>query len=41
MAMREQKINDGTIVTRSEDETIETNAGRIRVISVAKFLLEN
>ena len=40
-AMREQKIKDGTIVTRAEDENIETDAGAVQVISIAKFLLAN
>jgi hypothetical protein len=39
--MREQKLTDAVIVTRSEDELIETDVGIIQVISIAKFLLGN
>ncbi|MBI1290413.1 AAA family ATPase [bacterium] len=39
-AMREQKLSSGVIVTRSEDETINVDAGEIRVLPAWRYLLE-
>jgi predicted AAA+ superfamily ATPase len=39
-AMGELGCEDGTIVTRGEDERIDTNSGTIKVVPVWKFLLE-
>jgi predicted AAA+ superfamily ATPase len=39
-AMRELGCKTGTIVTRGEDERIETDSGTVRVVPAWKFLLE-
>ncbi|MCA8938974.1 MAG: ATP-binding protein [Planctomycetes bacterium] len=39
-AMQELGVSEGTIVTRSEEGSIESKAGTIRVVPVWKFLLE-
>lgn len=39
-AMSETHLREGTIVTRSEDETVAVPAGSIRVIPLWRFLLE-
>ena len=39
-AMTELGLSTGTIVTRSEDERIETEAGTIEVVPAWRFLLE-
>ncbi|MCL2647336.1 MAG: ATP-binding protein [Phycisphaerales bacterium] len=39
-AMPELRIKTATIVTRSEDERIETDAGIIKVVPIWKFLLD-
>ncbi len=39
-AMGELGCEDGTIVTRGEDERIDTDSGTIKVVPVWKFLLE-
>jgi predicted AAA+ superfamily ATPase len=39
-AMRELGCKTGTIVTRGEDERIETDSGSVRVVPAWKFLLE-
>jgi len=38
-AMRELKINSGTIVTRSDDEQLEVEAGIIDIVPAYRFLL--
>ncbi len=40
-AMVEMNLSLGTIITRNEEEQIATEGGKIRVIPVWKFLLEN
>jgi hypothetical protein len=39
-AMEEQGLTDGTIVTRNEDERLETPGGVINILPAWRFLLE-
>ena len=39
-AMEEQGLTDGTIVTRNEDERLETPGGVINIVPAWRFLLE-
>jgi len=39
-AMQEHQIGNAMIVTRDDDETVETAAGTIRVVPAWQYLLE-
>lgn len=39
-AMTEQQLSEGTIVTKHETETIQTDAGTINIIPAWKFLFK-
>jgi predicted AAA+ superfamily ATPase len=38
-AMRELDLNSGTIVTRNDDEILDTESGRIEIVPVWRFVL--
>ena len=38
-AMRERGVEDATIVTRNEEECVETDAGTIHIVPIWRYLL--